>query len=695
LVFIPVLEFLTIQRTIEEAINMNRSRYANLLVFFILVAMTGCAGHDIKEGGQDAEVRGLAHPQYADVHLDVKHINKCVYEVVVPKPADDSITYEKPLPMDQLPFQVRNDKYLSIGTAFACSGAEFATAAHVMNLGARSRFKEALIRDGNGNVFSIDKIVKYSSRRDFVVFTVKGRQSPEYFETTRAPEVGGKVFTVGNALGQGVVIRDGLYTSNTPEEIDGNWNWIRFSAAASPGNSGGPLLDSNGRVIGMVLLKSPNENLNYALPIDEVNRDYANSAEIFFKGVYSLEIFDFAKKAELHAKISLPMSCDDFKKALTATMYEFYVKTRKELLAETKENTFPNGSGSNRIMSSSLDRFFPQLLMRSESGSWELVQPKDIRSIGLDNNGRISFGLIKSTMYVKIDKPDNISLRNICYDSKASMDFMLKALNVIRPIGQEKIRITSLGKADSEYTHTDAYGRKWLVRTWPSFLDQEYAAFILPTPDGCVVIMKAGQSGLVFDTYVDEMKILTDFITVSYTGTFKQWQEYLQIKDAHPSAFNHLEINLDNSSFAYKSNDLTAKCDSNDMKIGNNNILALIFGYRKTAESVTWDVSDIWIGEGKFEKTEFGISRHVKPKDNDEKSSDWWQRVLEEKKPFDRQVSIKDDTTTIRAVCKPRSSEAKGDGSVLYSVRYTRNGTVGQDEMQSRLDRFMKSVLVK
>ena len=35
----------------------------------------------------------------------------------------------------------------------------------------------------------------------------------------------------------GVVIRDGLYTSDTPEQQDGRWDWMRFSAAASPGKA--------------------------------------------------------------------------------------------------------------------------------------------------------------------------------------------------------------------------------------------------------------------------------------------------------------------------------------------------------------------------------------------------------------------------------------------------------------------------
>src|SRR5581483_8096915 len=89
-------------------------------------------------------------------------------------------------------------------------------------------------------------------------------------DTNAKPSLNSVVYAVGNALGTGVVIRDGLYTSDTPEDENGRWKWMRFSAAASPGNSGGPLLDQDGKVIGVVLMKSPNENLNYALPIGEV-----------------------------------------------------------------------------------------------------------------------------------------------------------------------------------------------------------------------------------------------------------------------------------------------------------------------------------------------------------------------------------------------------------------------------------------
>jgi serine protease Do len=639
---------------------------------------------------------GLAYSQYADVNFEVSHINNCVYEVIVPKPPDGSITYEKPLPMDLLPFQVRNDKYYPIGTAFASSKDEFITAGHVMNPGVRSQFKEVAIRDIKGNVFSVDRIVKFSSRRDFVVFTVKGRLSSDYLEANSTPEISEKVFAVGNALGQGVAIRDGLYTSSTPEEIDGKWNWIRFSAAASPGNSGGPLLDKSGKVIGLVLSKSRNENLNFALPISEVNKDYDNNAEIYGKLTHALEIFDFVKTGTLDTMIKLPMAYADFDKAYTDKINEFNSKLRKELLIENKANTFPNGSGSNKMMYASSKESFPQLITRREDGSWEAHQPEKINKAELDSNGRIAHGVSKITAFARIEKPDNISLKDLCSDSKVFMDFMLKAVNINREVGPEKVRITSLGKADSETVHTDAYGRKWLVKTWPiPYNDTVLAAFILPVPDGCVVMLKAGQTGATIDDHVEDMRVLSDFVNVAYGGTFKQWREYLDMKDLAPTVLSNIQIRPNNDIFSYKSNKLEVTADLNTMKIRDNTFLIIGFGFHKDNQSVIWNVSTLVLMEDKFDKTGYMVLRHIKPIDDNDKYADFWSRVIEGRKPFDKQISIKNEETTISSIWKSfQSTKANGDCGTLYSITRGKRGVISQGEIEPELDAFMRNVAV-
>jgi len=101
-------------------------------------------------------------------------IDESVFEVVTPKPVKDSLSYERPLPLDLIPFAIRNDRYYSIGTAFAISETEFLSAAHLFDIGGESLYTEYYIRDRKGNVCAVDDIVKFSDNQDFIVFTAKG-----------------------------------------------------------------------------------------------------------------------------------------------------------------------------------------------------------------------------------------------------------------------------------------------------------------------------------------------------------------------------------------------------------------------------------------------------------------------------------------------------------------------------------------
>jgi len=62
-----------------------------------------------------------------------KRVREATFEVVVPKPAEDAVKYERPPPFELLPFTERNDKYWPLGTAFAISEDTFVTASHVLS----------------------------------------------------------------------------------------------------------------------------------------------------------------------------------------------------------------------------------------------------------------------------------------------------------------------------------------------------------------------------------------------------------------------------------------------------------------------------------------------------------------------------------------------------------------------------------
>ena len=656
---------------------------------FLFLYLIGCAGfHGADPKGTTLDSRVM------------DAISDAVYEVVEPKPTTDSLQYEKPLPMDLLPYSVRTDKYYSIGTAFAISPSEFVSAAHVMNLGSGSQFKEIFLRDREGKVYSIGRVLKYSKNRDFIVFSLLNAKAKGFLPTNKNPRVNQKVYAVGNALGEGIVIRDGLYTSDTPEEEAGEWKWIRFSAAASPGNSGGPLLDQNGKVIGIVLRKSPNENLNYAVPILEVINADKNVAVVQTKMRYTLDNMDMTKREILKKEITLPKTYQELDSELNAITAQFSNKLLKGLLAENRDTIFPHGPGSTRLFYKSYNAVYPRLIMKGKDGNWDAYYPSGTRDADLGNNGHLTYGTLGSTVFLYVRKPDDVPLETLYGDSKLFMDTILKGCGRYRAIGPENIKITSMGRAFEDYRFTDSYGRVWMVHTWLiEYDDRKVVTFSLPVPGGCIVMMRTDQTGNIDQGDIPDLKVLSDFIYVSYYGSFKEWREFLSMKGLLPSVFSTLDIHIENNKiFTYKSARLSLSYGPDIMKISDKSSFQLDFGYFEEKGKAVWDINGIMATEEKYNQIGYAVSRMIKPpKELGDQYQSNWENMVERKFPYNRSSYYKDKVTIISTTYNRGSQTAKKEeasGSVLYTVGFIKQGNVGQKEMEAKLEMFMRNLVI-
>jgi serine protease Do len=85
--------------------------------------------------------------------------------------------------------------------------------------------------------------------------------------------VGEHAISIGNPLGLEHTLTDGLVSSRRIYE---NKAWIQFSAPISPGNSGGPLFNMRGEVVGVttatILGFGVAQNLNLAVPVNELKK---------------------------------------------------------------------------------------------------------------------------------------------------------------------------------------------------------------------------------------------------------------------------------------------------------------------------------------------------------------------------------------------------------------------------------------
>jgi S1-C subfamily serine protease len=624
-------------------------------------------------------------------------IQAATFEVVAAKPVNDPLTYEKPLPLELLPFQERNDKYYSIGTAFALGDNRYVTAAHVLQVGIDSLWGEPALRDASGHVYAIDKIEKFSLQQDFVVFSLTGQPATATaLEINMKPALNEVVYAVGNALGTGVVIRDGLYTSDTPEEQDGRWKWMRFSAAASPGNSGGPLLDKDGKLIGIVLMKSANENLNYALPISEVLAAPDGQAVMDARGGYQLDLFDAIQNSTFKAQFKLPIGLAAFYREFKQHFDAFSNEQLKALLAKESASLFPAGEGSARLLYQQTQlNNFPSLILRGSNGEWASMG-RQSQHFALDGNGYVDVGAVGRNGLVHLRRPDGVDAAKFYGDATLRMDLLARTGMFQRTIGGEKIKVTSLGKPTLQSVHIDRWQRPWHVEVWSlPYANALIMLYSLPVPDGYVMLSRFVPASREHDTRLD-MDELSSFVYVTYEGTLAQWKAFLAEPALQPAAFKNIHIDFDyGHRFSYASSRVAFSYTQEVQAITPDNLLFLGFRFLLDNGQPVWDVADIdvWKTTASDDHNNVNIQRFVAPPSGlDDDMASLWQKLAQRRYPYNAVARYEDDLMKIDAVVAPAA--AGTSPTVLYTAFYGNEGTHPQADMKSKLDLLMKDLRV-
>lgn len=619
-------------------------------------------------------------------------VQAATFEVVVPKAENPKITYDRPLPLDALPFQMRNDKYNSIGTAFAIGPNRYVTASHVAQLGIGGLFGKPLLRDAQGKVYAIDKVLQYSLGEDFMVFSLVDGPNVAPLKADRGSHLNEVVYAVGNALGTGVVVRDGLYTSNTPEEQDGRWKWIRFSAAASPGNSGGPLLDKDGDVIGVVLRKSPNENLNFALPIERVLDASTRVSESNERSTSRPEFMDATQTGAKHMLFDLPMGFDEFAASWQKQDDAFADQQWLALMAREDAKVFPKGDGSHAVLSSTGPiNSFPEGLHRDPNGTWERFMPQHHKNNTV-GNGYMDVGIAGGNVLFHFRKPDGVSLASLVADPKAMMDEMLKGTQLTRSVGEEKVRITSLGPPASDTIFVDRWQRRWQRREFDlPFIDVDVLVYTLPVPDGFVGILRYIPAQQLHVARI-QVEGTANFVSASYIGSLDDWQQFMKLTAWLPAPLAASKVDIDyGKRFAFTSPAFSLAFDTGVQRIEPTGNFSLPFSFIDRGDGVKLDISGISVRQDVNKTADVRINRHPKPfPDAPDHSLAAWNQVLKHEHPQDGMPFKKDDTTWAGVVAGTPAAEPKA----LYTVFYGDDGSPPDATMKDKLDKLAKGTTI-
>jgi S1-C subfamily serine protease len=133
---------------------------------------------------------------------------------------------------------------------------------------------EHVVEDAHGTSVTVNRkggswegeIIATDPKNDLAVVRISARpkgaaplwQRPQ----TKLPRAGEELLLVGSPFGLEGTVTTGVVSRATKR-------WIQTDAAANPGNSGGPAMSRDGRIVG-VLVSGGGQNVNFAVPIARV-----------------------------------------------------------------------------------------------------------------------------------------------------------------------------------------------------------------------------------------------------------------------------------------------------------------------------------------------------------------------------------------------------------------------------------------
>ena len=108
--------------------------------------------------------------------------------------------------------------------------------------------------------------IGYNGELDLALLKIPGNHEPLILENSDNIQIGEKVIAIGNPLGLQFSVSQGIVSATNRPGINQQNIYIQTDAALNPGNSGGPLINTEGKVIGINNFKvNDGDNIGFAL----------------------------------------------------------------------------------------------------------------------------------------------------------------------------------------------------------------------------------------------------------------------------------------------------------------------------------------------------------------------------------------------------------------------------------------------
>ena len=179
----------------------------------------------------------------------------------------DLVRRVKPSVVSVLTYDAKGEPLIS-GSGFFIRPGKVVTNSHVIRGAHRV---EIHTLEGKGRTYPVAGALAVDEEADLALLSVDlpaERSRPLTFTST-LPEEGEQVFVIGNPLRLEGSVSDGIVSA--VREVPDLGRIIQITAPVSHGNSGSPLFNMNGQVVGIVTVKVTNgQNINLALGVSRI-----------------------------------------------------------------------------------------------------------------------------------------------------------------------------------------------------------------------------------------------------------------------------------------------------------------------------------------------------------------------------------------------------------------------------------------
>lgn len=159
---------------------------------------------------------------------------------------------------------------LMTGSGFFLRPGQVVTNLHVVRGAARGEIKTL---DGKGKVYPIAGTIAVDEEGDLALLSVDMPSAPTRSSelATELPDEGETIFVIGNPLKLEGSVSDGIVSA--VREVPNSYRIIQITAPISHGNSGSPVFNLRGQVLGVVTVKVTNgQNINLAVAAARVGQ---------------------------------------------------------------------------------------------------------------------------------------------------------------------------------------------------------------------------------------------------------------------------------------------------------------------------------------------------------------------------------------------------------------------------------------